>query len=196
MEIPLKWLLGALLASALLLGASYYVLFPAVETTLFSSTSAPREENLSATSTPSTTSTSSSPSVQKGTNFSSPYAVTWKDSEVTFVLTGAALDASTLTLRLTVTTPNYAICAPLRLRRLVNEAGDLMAPLTKGFSFPDTGSCTGSARTTYENQEVVFAVRRENAPFIFTTTGSANLFFIISLSENGTLSVEAAPTSE
>lgn len=190
MEIPLKWLLGALLASALLLGASYYVLFPAVETTLFSSTSAPREENLSATST------SSSPSVQKGTNFSSPYAVTWKDSEVAFVLTGAALDASTLTLRLTITTPNYAICAPLRLRRLVNEAGDLMAPLTKGFSFPDTGSCTGSARTTYENQEVAFAVRRENAPFIFTTTGSANLFFIISLSENGTLSVEAAPTSE
>lgn len=195
MDIPAKWLLVTLAAAALLLAASYYVLFPQVETTLFTATSTVRGGNSSASSTP-TSSATSSPAIKKEVQFTAPYPLTWKDSGVAFALTGIATDATTLTLRLKVTLPNYSTCAPLHLRRLIDEAGDLMAPLAPEFSFPGTGSCTGSAQMTYENQEIVFAVRSANAPFTFTTGGTANIFFIVSLSDKGVPSLELAPISE
>lgn len=195
MDIPIKWLLGALALTALLLAASYYVLFPQVETTIFTATSTVRGGSPSSSSTPMSSATSSA-SLKKEAQFTAPYSLSWKDSGVAFTLTGIAIDATTLTLRFKVTMPNYSTCVPLHLRRLIDESGDLMAPLALEFSFPGTGNCTGSAQMTYENQEVVFAVRPDNAPFTFTTGGTANIFFIVSLSETGVPSIELAPTSE
>ena len=125
-----------------------------------------------------------------------PYPLIWQEAGATLSLTGAILDSKNLTLRFRIRMPDYSACVPINLRRLIDEAGNFAAPATTQFTFPDNGGCIGTLGATYENQEVVFPVRASDSPFIFTTGGNSNIFFIILVSDAGQISVQRAPTSE
>ncbi|HUZ92990.1 MAG TPA: hypothetical protein VNG29_03280 [Candidatus Paceibacterota bacterium] len=120
--------------------------------------------------------------------------VRWSQGNDNFSITGASLDGNELTLLLTVQPGGAAHCIPISLRYVTDESGDLAPPDTQDFTFPDSGNCQGSPAATYTDQAVVFTVNPP-APFLFTTYGSSNTFFLVATTTNNGVSVELPGTS-
>ena len=195
MKTEIKLFAAAAALAAISLALGYYILFPQVPK-VWVAPSVPRAGNGTSTISGATSTTELVSSPKKELNFSSPYPLTWQDSGINFSLTGAALYSDNLALRIRVKMPNKSLCVPINILRLVDEAGNFAPPITKEFSFPDSGSCNGTAGTTYENQEVAFGIRLDETPFTFTTGGTSNIFFFVHVSNKGEISIENAPTSE
>lgn len=195
MKTEIKLFAAAATLMAISLALGYYILFPRVQKNDLTP-SVPLAGNTTSTIPTAISPAELAPSLKKELAFSSPYPLIWQDSGINFSLTGIALYSDNLTLRIKVKMPNKSLCAPLNMRRLVDEGGNFAPPVTKEFSFPDSGSCKGAPGTTYENQEVVFGIRLDEAPFTFTTGGASNIFFLVHVSDKGELSLEKAPESE
>lgn len=101
------------------------------------------------------------------------------------------IDVYALTLKLKVTTDvSYGNqnCLELKLRRVVNEEGDLTPPNTQEFAFPN--GCVAMPNSTYANQEVIFVVPETDKEFVITTGGNSNVFFSVKFTPDGKLDVE------
>lgn len=161
----------------------------------------------------------------KSAYFTYPYPLTWTENADEFALTGVTLgeidampdmiNGSTgqpypngakvyaLTLVLKISTGDSQMCLPVNMRRVINEAGDLAQPNTAAYGFLDVrgGNIQDQLRcpapnSVFDNQKVVFVVPQTDTQFTFTTGGSSNIFFFVSVQNDGTLKVEKAPTSE
>jgi hypothetical protein len=123
-------------------------------------------------------------------------AITWQQGNETLTIAGAALSGTQLTLSVQVQMGQVAECVPLDLRLIADEQGDLSPPITSQFTFPDTGTCTGTPGETYSGQQVVFTVADPTAfPFLLTTGGTANILFEVVQNPDGSLSVELPPNA-
>ena len=95
-----------------------------------------------------------------------------------------------LTLAVKVAAENAPECVRVNFRRLLNEEGDLMAPNTRSFSFVDGSGCIPKAGGIYIDQQVTFVVPESEREFTLTTGGQSNVFFVASVKDDGTLTVE------
>jgi hypothetical protein len=112
-------------------------------------------------------------------------------------VTGASLSGTQLTLDVQVQMGSASECVPMNMRLVTDENGDLAAPLTAQFAFPDTGTCNGTPDQTYSDQQVVFTVPNPTAfPFILTSGGTANLIFEVATDTSGSLTVQLPPESD
>ncbi len=146
-------------------------------------------------------------------SFSYPYPVSWEEKNVKFSLTKVSLGkisapfnlsklsggkyntgeevyALVLYLKINTSKMNSSQCIPLNIRRLINEEGDLLAPNTKQFYFPDSGGCIAMPNKTYFDQKIIFVVPEQEKEFHITTGGQLNMFFTITVLENNNLKVE------
>lgn len=150
-------------------------------------------------------------------NFQFPYPVSWVEGGIQFDLTGVSLGkraypASNLlnmdssasgqnfyppgwvgnllifSVKVSNKTQAGNSCAPLTMRRVVNEEGDMAPPNIAKFNFP-SGGCGIDANTTYTGQEIPFVVPETENEFTLTTGGSSNIFFSVSAA-SGTIRVE------
>ncbi len=122
--------------------------------------------------------------------------VTWTQGNEAMTITAASLSGSQLTLGVQVAMGSVSECVPLTLRLIADEQGDLSPPITQQFTFPDTGTCTGTAGETYSAQPVVFTLADPGVfPVLFTTGGTANVLFEVVQNPDGTLSVQLPPSS-
>lgn len=112
----------------------------------------------------------------------------WKIPGVSYSV-GDEIYALVLDLKIKILDP-FGTSVPFNLRRLLNEAGELMAPNTKEFIFSDSGSNFGKPNQIYENQKVIFVVPESAKEFIITTGGKTNIFFTITVQPDGALKVE------
>ena len=108
---------------------------------------------------------------------------------------GATLQGNQLTLNLAIAMGNIAQCIPLNIRMLQDEQGDLAAPITPQFTFPESGACTGAPGATYTDQQVVFTVDPTMFPLFLTTGGASNIFFQIATTTAGGLTVNVPQKS-
>jgi len=76
------------------------------------------------------------------------------------------------------------ICIDVPLRMVVNEQGDLAAPLNKRFN----EGCFGDNQTYY-NQEVIFEVPSDKKEFVITTGDDSNIFFTVKVLDNKDIEV-------
>lgn len=130
----------------------------------------------SATSTASSTATTTAG--QFASSYASPYPVNWSDGGAAFSITGAQSTGNQITLLLEIQTGAATACVPMDLRLVTDEEGDLQAPDTAQFMFPDTGGCQGKPNATYDNQAVTFTLSASaTSPFLFTTGGASSTFF-------------------
>ena len=133
----------------------------------------------------STTTTTASSANFYGSAFPAP-ALSWNDGGATFEITAAALQGTQLSFTFTIAMGGSPACVALDLRLVADEEGNLQGPDTPSFSFPDSGNCNGAANETYTNQVVNFTVNPANLPFLFTTGGTANIFFeVVTTTANG-----------
>ncbi len=146
--------------------------------------------------------------------FNYPYPVSWTEGGASFSLTGATLgnvsvpaDAATgngsgpatsayaLTFLLKISTGNSPQCIPVNMRQLLNEQGDLGAPMNSRFDFPDTrgaqfiGFCP-APNITYTAQKVIFPASENQNQFEFTTGGTSNIFFSVTVNASGTIQLQ------
>jgi len=98
-----------------------------------------------------------------------------------------------LTMYLKVKTSSYSIglCPEVDFRMELNEEGDLMSPVNAYFN----NECFWGNQT-YNNQEVVFVVPESQKQFNITTGGKSNIFFTITVLQNGDIKLEKSATSE
>ena len=129
------------------------------------------------------------------TDYAVPYPVTWSESGATISVMGASLQGNQLTLKLAIAMGNTTQCIPLNVRLLTDEQGDLAAPVTPGFTFPESGGCQGAPGATYTDQQAVFTVGPTALPFFFTTGGTSNIFFQIATTSYGGLDVSVPQKS-
>jgi hypothetical protein len=123
--------------------------------------------------------------------------VTWTQEHETLSVINASVSGSQLTLGVQVTMDSVAECVPLTLRMIADEQGDLSPPITPQFTFPDTGTCTGTPGETYSAQPIVFTLNDPSTfPIILTTGGTANVLFEIMQNPDGSLSVELPPSTD
>lgn len=123
--------------------------------------------------------------------------ITWQEGNEMMSVTGAQLSGTQLTLNVQVQMGSVAECVPMNVRLVTDENGDLAAPITSQFAFPDTGTCNGTPGETYGDQEVIFTVANPTAfPFVLTSGGSSNLIFEVTTDPNGNLIVELPPESD
>jgi hypothetical protein len=171
--------------------------FPASSTIALASTTA-------SSSIPTSSSTiTSSPSVSSGnpaassysTSFGIPYPLTWSEGNTSISIMGTSLQGTQLTFQLAVAIGNTMQCVPLNIRILTDEQGDLAAPITPQFAFPETGNCQGAPGATYTDQQVIFNVNPASGPFFFTTGGASNIFFEVSPKSDGGLNVSIPSTN-
>jgi hypothetical protein len=121
--------------------------------------------------------------------------MTWTEGGETMAITGATLSGSQLTLKLAIQMGAVAECVPMNVRLVADEKGDLTAPLTTQFAFPESGSCEGTPGAMYNDQEIVFTVDPATLPLVFTTGGTSNKFFELSTTPQGGISIAPPPTS-
>ncbi|HVM77243.1 MAG TPA: hypothetical protein VMU07_03770 [Candidatus Paceibacterota bacterium] len=162
---------------------------PTTSTVLSTSTAATASGTAPSSIPTSTISIGSGSGTAYDTEFTPPYPLNWQESGATISVMGAALQGNQLTLKLAVAMGNAMACIPLNLRMLVDEEGNLAAPLTPQFTFPETDSCNGSPGATYTDQQVVFGVDPTAMPFFFTTGGASNIYFEVTTSSNNGLAV-------
>ncbi len=132
------------------------------------------------------------------TFFGSAYAtppLSWNDGGAAFSVTAASLQGTQLSLTLSIQIGASPTCVPLDLRLVADESGDLQAPDTPSFSFPDSGNCNGGPGETYNNQTVNFTVNPAGMPLLFTTGGSADIYFEIATTTANGLAVQFPSTS-
>ena len=123
--------------------------------------------------------------------------VTWTQGNETLSVTGASLSGSQLTLGVQVAMGSASECVPLNLRLIADEQGDLSPPITSQFTFPDTGTCNGTAGETYSAQPIVFTLADPGTfPAILTTGGVANILFEVAQNADGSLTVQLPPQSD
>jgi len=206
--MTLKNVLITLASVAVVLGGiSFYVVFYGsggtyvVTSPLGSSTGGSPSSTAFAFSSSTASSTASS-SLTTGSSStiitqSGAVPITWQEGNETMSITGASLSGTQLTLNVQVQMGSVSECVPMNLRLVTDENGDLAAPLTPQFSFPDSGTCSGTPGETYSDQQVVFTVADPTAfPFILTSGGTANLIFEVNTDSSGNLSVELPPESD
>lgn len=85
-------------------------------------------------------------------------------------------------------------CVHQNVRRIVNEAGDLSTPLEP--MWYSQGGCLSVLDATYDNVKLTFVVPESEQPFSFTSGGKSNIFFEVSMSDDGGVNVGLEPTSE
>ncbi len=115
-------------------------------------------------------------------DYSAPYPATWTEGRENFAITGAALQGNQLTLSLAIKMGTAAECVPVNLRLVADESGTLAppnSPASGTFTFPDTQSCNGTPGATY-SQSITFTIAPSAAPpYLFTTSGTSNVFFTV-----------------
>lgn len=156
----------------------------------------------------------------KEVSFSYPYPVFWEEDGFQFTLTkvglgkisapanlfkssgfsfffsdyyklGELVPALILTFKIEVLPEHkFSVCVPMKMRRLLNEEGDLAVPNSKQFVFPESRDCHAKPNATYENQRVIFVVPEAEKEFYITTGGKTDMFFTITVTEDGSLKVE------
>ena len=120
--------------------------------------------------------------------------VTWSQGDETITIANVAISGSQLTLGAQVTMGSASECVPLTMRLIADEQGDLSPPITSQFTFPDTGTCNGTAGEIYSAQSIVFTLADPNAfPIVLTTGGNANLLFEIVQNPDGSLTAQLPP---
>lgn len=211
----LKNVLITLTCIAVVLGAiAWYVVFYANTGTyivnsdnstneVFStSTASSTLASSTASSSLSLASSSASSSATLATSTAQPYSVnyttppiTWSEGNEAMAITGAQLAGSQLTLDLQITMGQVAECVPLNVRIVTDENGDLAPPVTPQFTFPDSGTCTGTPGEIYSDQQVVFSVDPNAMPLILNTGGSSNILFEVNTDQAGNLTVELPPSA-
>jgi len=77
------------------------------------------------------------------------------------------------------------VCLSNTFRLLLNEEGDLQAPINSGFN----ADCLYDDQT-YFDQEVIFIVPETQKAFTITTGGEAKIFFTVTVLDNNQLKVE------
>jgi hypothetical protein len=83
------------------------------------------------------------------------------------------------------------------MRLIADEQGDLSPPITSQFTFPDTGTCTGTPGEIYSAQPIVFTLNDPaTLPIILTTGGTANTLFEVTQNSDGNLSVQLPPSAD
>jgi hypothetical protein len=158
-----------------------------------SSTAFDSSSTLGETSSSASSTTSSSLSTAPGGGA----AVAWTQGNEAFSITGAEISGTQLTLDVQVAMGSVSECVPLNLRLIADEQGDLSPPITPQFTFPDTGTCTGTPGETYTAQPIVFTLADPSAfPIVLTTGGTANVLFEVVQNPDGTLSVQLPPSSD
>lgn len=129
-----------------------------------------------------------------GTAFTTP-PVTWSESGATLAITGASFENNQMTFTLTVQMDGSPSCIPMNMRLVIDESGDLQSPETPSFTFSDSGNCNGAPGETYQNQSVAFTVDPNKFPLLFTSGGSANIFFEIATTTSNGLQISLPATS-
>lgn len=162
---------------------------PPTSGTASSSSLAPVSSSASSTA-------SSSPTASGSSTPAAAAPISWQEGNETLTITGATIIGTQLTLSVQVAMGQVAECVPLDLRLIADEQGDLSPPITPQFTFPDTGSCTGTPGETYSGQQVVFNVANPTTfPFLLTTGGTSNILFEIVQNPDGSLSVQLPPNA-
>jgi hypothetical protein len=156
-----------------------------------------------ASSTPSSTlalASSTATSTATSSSTAAPISVTpitWTQGNESMSVTDASISGSQLTLGVQVTMGSVSECVPLNMRMIADEQGDLSPPITQQFTFPDTGTCTGTAGETYSAQPVVFTLSDPGTfPILLTTGGAANVLFEVVQNPDGSLGVQLPPNSD
>jgi hypothetical protein len=123
--------------------------------------------------------------------FSSPYPVTWSEGQSSFAISGATLVGDELALMVNVTLGDIPQCVPINVRLISDEEGDMVAPTSPtGTNFPlSTSTCEGTSNSLYPNEPLTFTVDPTNAPFLFLTGGTSNVYFEVSTTTDGGLDV-------
>lgn len=203
--MSLKNILITLVSIAVVLGLiTFYVVFYANTGTYIVNSDGDTSEVFATSTVSSSTlaSSSASSSAALATSTAQPYSVsyttppiTWSEGNEAMAITGAQLAGSQLTLDMQITMGPIAECVPLNVRIVTDENGDLAPPVTPQFTFPDSGTCTGTPGETYSDQQVVFSVDPNAMPLIFNTGGTSNILFEVNTDQAGDLSVELPPTA-
>lgn len=177
-------------------GGNYVVSSPLPsDSTYSSSTVANASSTASSTlADASSTANGSSTLAEYSSDYSEP-PISWSEGAETISVAGATLSGSQLTLKLTIQMGTMAECVPMNIRLIADEKGDLTAPLTTQFAFPESGTCQGTPGTTYNGQEVVFTVDPATLPLVFTTGGTSSKFFELSTTPQGGITVAPPPTN-
>jgi hypothetical protein len=146
--------------------------------------------------TSSTLALASSSASSTATSIAAP-AVTWTQGNEALSVINASAAGSQLTLGVQVTMDSVAECVPLTLRMIADEQGDLSPPITPQFTFPDTGTCTGTPGETYSAQPIVFTLPDPATfPIVLTTGGAANVLFEVTQNPDGSLNVQLPPNTD
>ena len=152
------------------------------------------------------------------TSFQYPYPLSWKETDIEewksadFSLIEVSLGKRTvpsfiysssykpdekiyaLTLYFKIKTygsGDVGVCYSPNFRLVLSEEGDLMSPINNRFN----AECLKRDRT-YLDQEVIFVVPETEKEFYITTGGRSNIFFTVTVSENGDLEVEKVYNEE
>ncbi|MEA2097585.1 MAG: BspA family leucine-rich repeat surface protein [Patescibacteria group bacterium] len=98
---------------------------------------------------------------------------------------GDEVNALTLYFKINTHWEDVGVCLSTELRMILNEEGDVLAPVNNRFS----AGCLMGDRT-YFDQEVIFVVPETEKVFDLTTGGELNIPFTVTLLENGHLKIE------
>jgi len=148
-------------------------------------------------STPVTASSTPSPSSSVAATEIGQAPIVWTQGNETLSVTNGTLSGSQLTLGVQVKMGSVAECVPLNLRLIADEAGDLSPPITPQFTFPDSGTCNGTAGETYSAQPIVFTLADPGTfPIVLTTGGTANILFEVDQNPDGSLIVQLPPQTD
>lgn len=161
---------------------------------------------------------SSSPSTETAwasrASFDTPYPVSWTENwsgtaSTQFSLTGISVGTTTISgPGVTKTGTIYATqltfkannivrqsqCAPLYVRRVLNEEGDIGAPIESTWRPSQSLTACVSENQTYSGVNVTFEIDPSEKEFLFTTGGNSNVYFQVYLLPDGKISVEVPPT--
>lgn len=124
-------------------------------------------------------------------NFPSPYPVVWSEGQSSFAISGATIAGNELTLLVNVTLGDIPQCVPINVRLISDEQGDMIAPTSPSLTnFPlSTSTCEGTSNTLYPSEPLTFTIDPANAPFLFLTGGTSNVYFEVATTTSGGLDV-------
>ena len=180
-------------------GGTYVINSPlgGPDASIFSTTGAATSTALAGGTASSSASSTASSSIAYGSSTAASVPIAWEEGNETLTVTGAAITGTQLTLSVQVAMGSVAECVPLDLRLIADEQGDLSPPITSQFTFPDTGTCTGTPGEIYSGQQVVFSVADPTAfPFLLTTGGTSNILFEVTQNPDGSLAVQLPPKAD
>ncbi len=183
-------------------GGTYVINSPlgGPDASIFSATGAANATSTASaggTASSSASSTASSSIAYGSSTAAAAVPIAWQEGNETLTVTGAAITGTQLTLSVQVAMGSVAECVPLDLRLIADEQGDLSPPITSQFTFPDTGTCTGTPGEIYSGQQVVFSVADPTAfPFLLTTGGTSNILFEVTQNPDGSLAVQLPPKAD